>query len=127
MILVIRPLDTICSHVIIEVDDMLKIFMCCNREIVLKNSTGAWLKYCLTRAYPCGTSTDLCHTASPDSLSNLFKLLSNYMMHILVMRPFMLPKGIWQIRFRDTCAGATNFFNNTRSILKVVPAERCLK
>ncbi|VVA30374.1 Hypothetical predicted protein [Prunus dulcis] len=54
---------------------------------------------------------------TPNSKHNFSKLVSNYLMHILVTRPFMLPKGIGKIRFRDTCADATNFFEKRRSII----------
>ncbi|ONI00134.1 hypothetical protein PRUPE_6G069800 [Prunus persica] len=71
-------------------------------------------------------ATDLCYYTdlekyqeipTPDSKHNFSKLVSNYLMHILVTRPFMLPKGIGKIRFRDTCAEATNFFEKRRSII----------
>ncbi|KAJ7973520.1 Protein of unknown function (DUF594) [Quillaja saponaria] len=40
------------------------------------------------------------------------KLLSDYMLYLLVMQPTMMSAvaGIGQIRFRDTCAEAENFF-----------------
>jgi hypothetical protein len=44
------------------------------------------------------------------------KLLSNYMLYLLVMRPAMLPNGINQIRFQDTSAEAHEFFNERKSI-----------
>ncbi|VVA29810.1 PREDICTED: unnamed product [Prunus dulcis] len=71
-------------------------------------------------------ATDLCYYTdlekyqeipTPDSKQNFSKLVSNYLMHILVTRPFMLPKGIGKIRFRDTCAEATKFFEKRRSII----------
>ncbi|XP_020422566.1 uncharacterized protein LOC18774141 [Prunus persica] len=71
-------------------------------------------------------ATDLCYYTdlekyqeipTPDSKHNFSKLVSNYLMHILVTRPFMLPKGIGKIRFRDTCAEATKFFEKRRSII----------
>ncbi|XP_057781555.1 uncharacterized protein LOC130999882 isoform X2 [Salvia miltiorrhiza] len=37
------------------------------------------------------------------------KLLSEYMVHLLIMYPFMLPGGIGQIRSQDTCAEAVEF------------------
>ena len=41
------------------------------------------------------------------------KILSDYMIYLLVMRPTMMSAvaGIGQIRFRDTCAEAEKFFN----------------
>ena len=41
------------------------------------------------------------------------KILSDYMIYILVMQPTMMSAvaGIGQIRFRDTCAEAEKFFN----------------
>jgi hypothetical protein len=38
------------------------------------------------------------------------RAISNYMLFLLVARPFMLTAGIGQIRFGDTCAKAKNFF-----------------
>lgn len=87
--------------------------MCCNREIVSKNSTEDWLKYRLIKALSCGTLQQI-YTTIAILKNKRIKLLSNYMMHILVMRLFMLPKGIRQIRFRDTCAEATNFWDLNR-------------
>jgi len=57
-------------------------------------------------------ATDLCHysdvtpESSPTVKSNYetSKLLSDYMLYLLVECPFMLPNGIGQIRFEDTCA-----------------------
>ncbi|KAJ1404766.1 hypothetical protein SESBI_26344 [Sesbania bispinosa] len=54
-------------------------------------------------------ATDLCYYS--DDLNHvsfqsceISKLLSNYMLYLLVICPFMLPNGIGQIRFEDTCA-----------------------
>ncbi|KAK7349298.1 hypothetical protein VNO77_06558 [Canavalia gladiata] len=44
------------------------------------------------------------------------KLLSEYMLFLLVMRPSMLPNGIGEIRFQDTCAEATEFVKDRESI-----------
>ncbi|KAK9291484.1 hypothetical protein L1049_019432 [Liquidambar formosana] len=38
------------------------------------------------------------------------KWLSDYMLYLLVMRPFMLPMGIGQIRYEETAAEAKRFF-----------------
>ncbi|KAJ4966424.1 hypothetical protein NE237_018273 [Protea cynaroides] len=74
-------------------------------------------------------ATDLCNysdhpslssssSASPEStrkMCNMCKLLSDYMLHLLVSNPFMLPEGIGQIRFRDTCAEARELFKGKNS------------
>jgi Domain of unknown function (DUF4220)/Protein of unknown function, DUF594 len=41
--------------------------------------------------------------------------ISNYMLFLLIMRPFMLPAGIGKIRFQATCAEARNFFTSRRT------------
>uniref|UniRef100_A0A0A9AHT7 DUF4220 domain-containing protein n=1 Tax=Arundo donax TaxID=35708 RepID=A0A0A9AHT7_ARUDO len=67
-------------------------------------------------------ATDLCfHTEDEDDdkVKDIAKIagyveisraISNYMLFLLVARPFMLTAGIGQIRFGDTCAEAKNFF-----------------
>ncbi|KAM1226830.1 hypothetical protein ACFX2J_006126 [Malus domestica] len=72
-------------------------------------------------------ATDLCFNNDLESInqdpslisskSKVSKLFSNYMMHILVFSPFMLPEGIGQIRFRDTCTEATEFFEKRREVI----------
>ncbi|KAL6335324.1 hypothetical protein AAG906_029567 [Vitis piasezkii] len=67
-------------------------------------------------------ATDLCYPCdvdkSPDtnlkSWCKLSKCLSEYMLYLLVMCPFMLPKGIGEFRFRDTCSEAKRFFQQRR-------------
>ncbi|WJX09336.1 hypothetical protein P8452_00180 [Trifolium repens] len=44
------------------------------------------------------------------------KWLSEYMLYLLVMRPSMLPNGIGEIRFQDTCAEATEFIRDRHYI-----------
>lgn len=69
-------------------------------------------------------ATDLCYyydlstnmSSIPSSNCEASTLLSNYMLYILVMCPFMLPNGIGQIRLRDTCAEAIEFFKERKSI-----------
>ncbi|KAL6853488.1 hypothetical protein ACP4OV_019517 [Aristida adscensionis] len=65
-------------------------------------------------------ATDLCfHSGDSDGDGGDAKIaqhveisraISNYMLFLLVARPFMLTAGIGQIRFGDTCAEAKNFF-----------------
>ncbi|XP_075665029.1 uncharacterized protein LOC142634621 [Castanea sativa] len=75
-------------------------------------------------------ATNLCYnydqntTQNPDSSPNCeaSKLLSDYMLYLLVMLPVMLPNGIEQIRFQDTCAEASEFFEERNSISDVKQA-----
>ncbi|KAK7825935.1 hypothetical protein CFP56_032648 [Quercus suber] len=68
-------------------------------------------------------ATDLCHFNDLDNdsetVKNLIcksKLLSNYLVYLLVMCPYMLPSGIGQIRFQDTCAEAIEFIEEREYI-----------
>ncbi|KAF8401928.1 hypothetical protein HHK36_012879 [Tetracentron sinense] len=57
-------------------------------------------------------ATDLCYNSETHHLqilSEMSKSLSAYMLYLLVVCPFMLPNGIGQIRFQDTCAEAMRF------------------
>jgi Domain of unknown function (DUF4220)/Protein of unknown function, DUF594 len=46
--------------------------------------------------------------------------ISNYLMFLLIARPFMMPAGIGQIRFGDTSAEAKNFLQSQEDIEKAV-------
>ncbi|KAH7662154.1 Histone-lysine N-methyltransferase protein [Dioscorea alata] len=51
--------------------------------------------------------------AAPQSLKeviNISKVVSNYLLYLLLERPFMLTAGIGQIRYGDTCAEVKHFF-----------------
>jgi hypothetical protein len=67
-------------------------------------------------------ATDLCYYQKDnnpfiyDPYCKASKLLSDYMLNLLVMCPFMLPNGIGEIRFRDTCAEAREFIKERKSI-----------
>ncbi|KAF3951669.1 hypothetical protein CMV_022706 [Castanea mollissima] len=75
-------------------------------------------------------ATDLCYHSDQGENSNSVigkhpkagKLLSDYILYLLVMCPFMLPNGIGLIRFRDTCAEAIEFFEEKKSISNVKDA-----
>ena len=58
-------------------------------------------------------ATDLCYQKDVDEdfldAKDSSKKLSDYMLYLLVMRPFMLSIGIGMIRFRDTCKEAKQF------------------
>lgn len=72
-------------------------------------------------------ATDLCYYQDLNANSGLVeilnckisKMLSDYMLYLLVMCPFMLPNGIGQIRFQDTCAEAIEFLQEWKSIANV--------
>ena len=78
-------------------------------------------------------ATNLCYhsdwNTSPDSVKvpncEASNMLSDYMLYLLVMRPIMLPNGIAQIRFQDTCAEAIEFFEERKSISN--EKQACLK
>ncbi|WMV56941.1 hypothetical protein MTR67_050326 [Solanum verrucosum] len=65
-------------------------------------------------------ATDLCYYtddgSTPCSIKSkqISKQLSDYMLYLLVVCPFMLPIGLGMIRFRDTCAEAKEFFTERK-------------
>ncbi|KAA8548381.1 hypothetical protein F0562_000065 [Nyssa sinensis] len=64
-------------------------------------------------------ATDICYYKDGIGRSTereASKLLSDYMLYLLVFCPFMLPNGIGQIRFQDTCAEAIEFFKERKSV-----------
>ncbi|TKY64267.1 DUF594 family protein [Spatholobus suberectus] len=65
--------------------------------------------------YNCVSGEDADNSTGP-SFREASKLLSEYMLYLLVMRPSMLPNGIGEIRFQDTCAEATEFVKDRKSI-----------
>ncbi|GMY34768.1 hypothetical protein FCV25MIE_30010 [Fagus crenata] len=82
-------------------------------------------------------ATDLCHYSDQqnstgtnpvdnDSNCEVSKLLSDYMLYLLVMRPIMLPNRIEQIRFQDTSAEAIEFFQERKSICEE-ESQACIK
>lgn len=52
--------------------------------------------------------------------------LSNYMMYILAKLPSMLPKGIGQIRYADTCAEAKEFFSSRKMEPELEQSRACM-
>lgn len=69
---------------------------------------------CGSSSAPAGNNDDDHGTTArerdPDNLVTVSREISNYMLFLLVMRPFMMTASIGQIRFGDTCAEAKNFF-----------------
>ncbi|KAJ4813253.1 hypothetical protein LUZ62_025819 [Rhynchospora pubera] len=53
---------------------------------------------------------------TPNNDQEISQNISNYMLFLLIVRPFMMPAGIGQIRFGDTCAEATNFLQSEGEI-----------
>ncbi|KAF6166571.1 hypothetical protein GIB67_005433 [Kingdonia uniflora] len=79
-------------------------------------------------------ATDICHNLDREEhLSemddevirnvNRSMVVSRYMLYLLVSRTFMLPSGIGQVRYGDTCAEAKSFFYREIAEIK----ERSLK
>ena len=69
-------------------------------------------------------ATDLCYSLEPPDnesreaeLAGHSKHISEYMLYLLIVYPFMLPMGIGMIRFRDTCAEARVFFRERGAMI----------
>ncbi|KAH7852798.1 hypothetical protein Vadar_029317 [Vaccinium darrowii] len=60
-------------------------------------------------------ATDLCYYSDPSPSGNakIGKSLSDHMLYLLVLCPFMLPKGIGEIRYRDTCEEVKRVISHT--------------
>lgn len=79
-------------------------------------------------------ATDICYYLEwGDDLNNVSttskesKHISDYMLHLLVSCPFMLPIGIGMIRFRDTCAEAREFLGERNLKYGKAKAKACKK
>ncbi|KAL8128750.1 hypothetical protein V2J09_017905 [Rumex salicifolius] len=77
-------------------------------------------------------ATELCYYSDKDVINKSkecieSKHISDYMLYLLAMCPFMLPVGIGLIRFRDTCAEATEFFKNKTSVSKDMACRMLLR
>ncbi|XP_031272089.1 uncharacterized protein LOC116130492 [Pistacia vera] len=75
-------------------------------------------------------ATDLFHyldhsvNADDNRIPISCKQLSDYMLYLLVICPTMLPKGIGEIRYRETCAEALRFFERKRKREKISNISR---
>ncbi|KAJ4977851.1 hypothetical protein NE237_008631 [Protea cynaroides] len=77
-------------------------------------------------------ATDICYFLDGEEKSDIILLnqrnsraVSNYMLYLLVSRPFMLTAGIGQIRFGDTSAEARIFFH--RGEIETDESQACWK
>ncbi|KAL4625322.1 hypothetical protein ACB092_05G016900 [Castanea dentata] len=77
-------------------------------------------------------ATDICYQLDqtyPNTfmlLCELSALVSQYMLYLLVICPFMLPMGIGMIRFQDTCAEITQFFEAHKSTEEKSDSDKSL-
>ncbi|KAL1547093.1 hypothetical protein AAHA92_23607 [Salvia divinorum] len=76
-------------------------------------------------------ATDLCYSYDPPDNESKetvdhSKHISDYMLYLLIVYPFMLPMGIGMIRFRDTCAEAKVFFRERGAMIST-KGEACKK
>ncbi|XP_047975767.1 uncharacterized protein LOC125218186 [Salvia hispanica] len=79
-------------------------------------------------------ATDLCYSLEPPdneskettALAGHSKHISEYMLYLLIVYPFMLPMGIGMIRFRDTCAEARVFLRERGAMIST-KGETCKK
>ncbi|XP_057790159.1 uncharacterized protein LOC131007024 [Salvia miltiorrhiza] len=77
-------------------------------------------------------ATDICYSLEPPATQSKqtaghSKLISEYMLYLLIVCPFMLPNGIGMIRFRDTCAEAREFLSGRDAIISKDDAYRKLR
>ncbi|XP_042485889.1 uncharacterized protein LOC122066135 [Macadamia integrifolia] len=67
-------------------------------------------------------ATELCYQSDgigqKHKEGNISKVLSDYMLYLLLVCPFMLPEGIGEVRYLDTEAEAMHFFQEKTSNLK---------
>jgi hypothetical protein len=69
-----------------------------------------WSSCCFCSCSDHAPTADDSHLNDVSHLPAASREISNYMLFLLVMRPFMLTASIGQIRFGDTCAETKNFF-----------------
>ncbi|XP_075640260.1 uncharacterized protein LOC142612009 [Castanea sativa] len=116
-----------------------------NTKVANEGAKSCWLGRVATHCFrnTCWlwhVATQLCKEGAPESgdgssvsfketdYIHFSKLLSDYMIYLLVMRPTMMSAvaGIGQIRFRDTCAEAEKFFSR-RALEQGQVNEACKK
>ncbi|KAK8508825.1 hypothetical protein V6N12_034927 [Hibiscus sabdariffa] len=103
------------SETYVEVDDDLK-------KLIFKHSILIW-----------HIATELCYfseaplsavTSDIQSSREVSYRISNYMFHLLVAYPFLLPIGIGLIRFRDTKAETERFFKERLTLSRIKEENR---
>lgn len=85
-------------------------------------------------------ATEICYNVEKDNGNNkadasieksreFSKILSDYMLYLLVMQPALMSSiaGIGQIRFRDTCAEAIRFFSRRELIPGDEQKQACMR
>uniref|UniRef100_J3L7X6 DUF4220 domain-containing protein n=1 Tax=Oryza brachyantha TaxID=4533 RepID=J3L7X6_ORYBR len=75
-----------------------------------KSKLELWSSCCFCSCSDHAPSANESHLNDVSHLPAASREISNYMLFLLVMRPFMLTASIGQIRFGDTCAETKNFF-----------------
>ncbi|KAH6782793.1 hypothetical protein C2S51_008086 [Perilla frutescens var. frutescens] len=71
---------------------------------------------CYSLEWNAKASNTNCSSIERKRISDHSKHMSDYMLYLLMVCPFMLPIGIGMIRFRDTCAEAREFLRERHTI-----------
>ncbi|XP_031276700.1 uncharacterized protein LOC116135135 [Pistacia vera] len=97
---------------VLEKKGFLKDFQWCTTDVEFDHSLLLW--HIATDLYYHDVAEGFDRNKEVYQIS---KWLSDYMLYLLVLCPSMLPKGIGEIRYRDTCAEARRFFKQRRMVI----------